>query len=86
MIALEDIKLYCKIDCASTEEDALLEGLMHAAKEYMQAAGIAPSDGARYALAIKAMVLHFYSGEQIMSPALRNLINQLKFGAIGEGV
>lgn len=83
MLTLDAVKLYCKLDdCASPDEDAQIEGLIDAAKEYL--AGVNDIGSARYELAIKALVLHWYSGEPDMSPALHLLINQLKFSSFGE--
>ena len=81
-MTLAEVKLYCRIDCADAAEDAQIEAMLQAAKEYMRTAGVEPDDSAKYALSIKALVLHWYSGEREMSPALRSLINQLKFEAV----
>lgn len=73
---------YCRAD----EDEStvkLMETLKASAVEYLQGAGIDPteSNASRFQLAVKALVLHWYDtpdGGDI-SPALKQLITQLKY-------
>ena len=87
-IPVADVKLYCRID-GDTEDD-LLQSLIQAAKDYLGGAGIADpaADDQRYALAVKALVLHYYDYRGLTEspapsdiPGIRNLIVQLKLEA-----
>lgn len=87
-IPVADVKLYCRID--GEEEDVLLYSLIDAAKDYLAGAGINDPDTPdhRYALAVKALVLHYYDYRGLTEapmpsviPGIRNLINQLKLEA-----
>jgi len=92
-ISLEEVRLYCRID--GDTEDSLLLSLIGAAKDYLAVAGVSDpdTDSDRYALAVKALVLHYYDYRGLTEfpapsaiPGIRNLINQLKFQAEGERV
>ena len=87
-ISVSDVKLYCRID--GDEEDTLLASLVEAAKGYLAGAGIGDPAGEdhRYALAVKALVLHYYDYRGLTEapapsaiPGIRNLIVQLKLEA-----
>lgn len=77
-VTLDEVKRYCRLDCADRAEDALLTEMIKAAQEFLQVAGVVQTDSARYALAVKALVLHWYDGEQELKPGLQSLICQLK--------
>lgn len=87
-IWVPDVKRYCRID--GDEEDGLLADLIDAAKGYLAGAGIddPATDDRRYALAVMALVLHYYDYRGLTEapapsaiPGIRNLINQLKLEA-----
>lgn len=87
-IPVTEVKLYCRID--GDAEDDLLQTLIEAAKSYLAGAGIADpaADDQRYALAVKALVLHYYDYRGLTEspapsaiPGIRNLIIQLKLDA-----
>lgn len=87
-IPVTDVKLYCRID--GDEENVLLADLIDAAKSYLAGAGIDDpvADDRRYALAVMALVLHYYDCRGLTEapapsaiPGIRNLIVQLKLEA-----
>ena len=85
---LEACKNFMRVD--GDDDDALITGLMQAAKEYLDGAGIPePAEATPlYTMAVHSLTLHYYDhrdavGEEAAFPTgLRPVINQLKH--IGE--
>lgn len=78
---LSELKAYLRLD--TDDEDAELLSMQAAAIDYLNAAGITDSDSARYVLAVKGLVLHFYDHRDDSAPigrGLQLLINQLQLG------
>lgn len=81
---LEACKNFMRVD--GDDDDALITGLMKAAKEYLDGAGIPePAEATPlYTLAVHSLTLHYYDhrdavGEEAAFPTgLRPVINQLK--------
>jgi len=80
--ALAACKDYMRVD--GDEDDALISGLMSAAKEYLRNAGIPEQDSDLYTVAVQSLTLHWYDhrdavgGEAPLPIGLRPVINQLK--------
>ena len=82
--ALAACKTYMHVD--GDDDDDLIAGLMAAAKEYLDGAGIPePSEDSRlYTMAVHSLTLHYYDhrdavgGEAALPLGLRPIINQLK--------
>ena len=82
--ALAACKTYMRVD--GDEDDSLIAGLMAAAREYLDGAGIPePSEGSKlYTMAVHSLTLHYYDhrdavgGEAVLPLGLRPIINQLK--------
>lgn len=82
--ALAACKTYMHVD--GDEDDSLIAGLMAAAKEYLDGAGIPePSEDSKlYTMAVHSLTLHYYDhrdavgGEAALPLGLRPIINQLK--------
>ena len=88
MIDIEAVKSYCRID--SNAEDALIQDLIDAAKNYLDGAGVPdPSENdPLYLLAIKALTLEYYDHRGLTEtsaphtiPGLDNVVVQLKLRA-----
>ena len=79
-VTIEDLRLYCRVD--EEAEDILLSQHADAAESKLTAAGIPITDRNRdrYALAVKAMTLHFldHPGDALPQ-GIREMINDLKF-------
>lgn len=82
--ALEACKQYMRVD--GDEDNELIAGLMAAAKEYLDNAGIPEPEEATalYTMAVHSLTLHYYDhrdavgGEAPLPLGLRPIINQLK--------
>jgi uncharacterized phage protein (predicted DNA packaging) len=82
--ALAACKDYMRVD--GDQDDALIAGLMAAAKEYLDNAGIPEPETASplYTMAVHSLTLHYYDhrdavgGEAPLPTGLRPIINQLK--------
>lgn len=97
-VDVEDLACYCRIDLPEPGDSAreaeieTLNCLRLAAEEYLTEAGCAGKSSALYDLALKRLVLHWYENRnaiaynRTMVPmGLREIINQLKMGAIVRG-
>lgn len=81
MMDLDELKAYLRLD--TDDEDAELLSMQAAAVDYLTAAGITNKNSARYALAVKGLVLHLYDHRDDSAPigrGLQLLINQLQLG------
>lgn len=78
------LKKHCHID--HDDDDAQLTMLYGAAVEYLADAGIAMAETDRYRLAAFSLVLEWYDAGQVgaVTVGLRQLINQLKLGAVAQ--
>ena len=79
-VTIEDLRLYCRVD--EEAEDLLLSQHADAAESKLTAAGIPLTDRNRdrYALAVKAMTLHFLDNPgEALPQGIRDMINDLKF-------
>ena len=94
---LAAVKLYCRIDAADAEEDALITGLYWAAVGYLAEAGITePKEDtprrAQYDLCVNYLVLDGYDRREVTltgtamieNPAFRRLLTQLKLTKAAE--
>lgn len=79
--------LYCRVD--GSEMGNLVDELGISAEAYLEDAGCVwtPQNAAYYALAVKAMTLHYLDnpGGAPTPQGLRNLINKLKFTPAASG-
>jgi uncharacterized phage protein (predicted DNA packaging) len=90
MVSLEEAKAYMRVDI--DDDDALIQSLIDGAAAYLAGAGILDSEDSRYALAVKALTLHWYDnrGDTVNSTViheipcgLRTVIQQLKMDQPG---
>lgn len=80
VVSRADLMAYCRVD--TDEGGNQLMTLQSAAIDYLKVAGADHPDRPAYALAVKALVLHWYDhpdGGEAFSGGLRAVINQLKF-------
>lgn len=85
---LEEMKLYLKVD--GNEEDALIEAITLAAKEYIKnAVGVVDKESELYKIVLKLLVSHWFQNREIfvsgratmanLSFSVESILYQLKY-------
>jgi uncharacterized phage protein (predicted DNA packaging) len=80
---LEEVKFYLRVD--GDEEDASIQSLIDASKEYLRNTDVVERDSNLYRLAIKMLVSHWYENREIVGKdreipyGFKAIVTQLRY-------